>query len=71
MMIENKRPQMLAGIMGRNAAQPAQMLGQMTVNPLERLQQKMAGRTQGRALDGVKQENKRSKTSILTSYGMS
>ena len=71
MMIENKRPQMLAGIMGRNAAHPAQMLGQMTVDPLERLQQKMAGRTQGRALDGVKQENKRTKTSILTSYGMS
>jgi hypothetical protein len=46
------------------------MLGQMTVDPLERAQQKMAGRTQGGAVQGVKDPKMRPKRTLMTSYGM-
>ena len=57
--------------MGGSAAQPAQMMGQMTVDPLERAQQKMAGRTQGGALEGIRDPKLRPKRTIMNSYGMS
>ena len=44
------------------------MMGKMTVDPLERAMQKMAGRTQGGATDGIKLKKK---PTIMTSYGMS
>ena len=68
MMLKNKRGKRnIAGVMGAAASQPAQRVGQTTVDPLERAQQKMSGRTQGRALSGVK---KKSKPTIMTSYGI-
>jgi hypothetical protein len=65
-----KRPQNLAGIMGQSAMQPAQMAGNMTVDPLERAQQKMAGRTQGGAVNGVNEKKPRSRRTLMTNYGM-
>lgn len=49
-----KRPMNLAGLMGRDSFQPAAMMGQMTVDPMERLNQKMAGRKQGQKMKGLK-----------------
>ena len=40
--------------MGRDAMQPAQMPGIATVDPLERMMQKSAGRSQGKVLEGIK-----------------
>jgi hypothetical protein len=66
-MIKNtKKPGNLAGMMGQKSAQPAQMSGQSTVDPLERLNQKMAGRTQGGSTRGLKMR----KPSLMNSYGM-
>ena len=67
MLIEKKKLTNIAGLMGGNAAQPAAMLGQATVDPLERLNQKMAGRMQGGAVEG---KEKRKKRSMLNSIGM-
>ena len=68
MMIANKKkPKNVAGMMGKKSAQPAQKMGQMTVDPLERAMQKMAGRTQGGAMDGIKLKKK---PTIMTSYGI-
>ena len=68
MLIGNKKkPKNIAGMMGKNASQPAQMMGKMTVDPLERAMQKMAGRTQGGATDGIKLKKK---PTIMTSYGI-
>ena len=68
MMIANKKkPSNIAGIMGKRSSQPAQMMGKMTVDPLERAMQKMAGRTQGGAVDGIKLKKK---PTIMTSYGI-
>tara|TARA_R100000030_G_scaffold99463_1_gene90590 strand:- start:270 stop:479 length:210 start_codon:yes stop_codon:yes gene_type:complete len=68
MMIANKKkPKNIAGMMGKKASQPAQMMGKMTVDPLERAMQKMAGRTQGGAMDGIKLKKK---PTIMTSYGI-
>ena len=64
---DKKKPGNIAGIMGKNASQPARMPGQMTVDPLERAMQKMAGRTQGGAMDGIKLKKK---PTIMTSYGI-
>lgn len=66
MIKSNKKPSNLAGLMGRDASQPAQMSGQATVDPLERLNQKMAGRTQGGSTRGLKMR----KPSLMNSYGM-
>jgi len=60
-------PQQIAGMMGKQAAQPAQMKMSQTVDPLERLQQRIAGKTLGGALDGVK---KKEPGSLLNMYGM-
>jgi len=62
-----RQPQNIAGEMGRRASQPAKRRADMTVDPLERLNQKMAGRMQGGAVDG-KEKNK--KKSLLNSIGM-
>jgi len=37
---------------------------------LERAQQKMAGRTQGGAVEGVKDSKSRPKRTLMTSYGI-
>jgi hypothetical protein len=70
MLIKKKKLGNIAGIMGGNAAQPAALLGQSTVDPLERAQQKMAGRTQGGAVEGVQDPKMRPKRTLMTSYGM-
>ena len=44
----------LAGKMGKNSPQPSKNKKMGTVDPLERLMQKMAGRSQGRAVAGIK-----------------
>ena len=62
-----KLPQQIAGMMGKQAMQPAQMKMSQTVDPLERLQQRMAGRTLGGALDGVK---KKETSSSLNMFGV-
>lgn len=67
MLLSNKKKLTnVAGIMGGNAAQPAALMGQSTVDPLERLQQKMAGRTQGGALEGVMDPKMRPKRTLMT-----
>ncbi len=71
LLSDKKKLTNIAGIMGGSAAQPAQMLGQMTVDPLERAQQKMAGRTQGGAMEGIQDPKLRPKRTIMNSYGMS
>jgi hypothetical protein len=48
----NKAPMNQAGRMGKVAVQPAKVM--QTVDPLERMMQKMAGRTHGRAMAGMK-----------------
>jgi hypothetical protein len=70
MLIKKKKLGNIAGIMGGNAAQPAALMGHSTVDPLERAQQKMAGRTQGGAVEGVKDSKSRPKRTLMTSYGM-
>lgn len=57
----------IAGEMGARSAQPAKRRADMTVDPLERLNQKMAGRMQGGAVEG---KEKRKKRSMLNSIGM-
>lgn len=59
----------IAGIMGRKANQPARMMRAATVDPLERLNQRMAGRTEG---GNVKKKTKEDRTrrSMMSSYGM-
>jgi hypothetical protein len=52
--------------MGAISNQPAKSVGQMTVDPLERMQQKMAGRTHGGVVEGLTKK----KPSILSNYGM-
>ena len=64
---DKKKPSNIAGMMGKKSSQPARMPGQMTVDPLERAMQKMAGRTQGGAMDGIKLKKK---PTIMTSYGI-
>ena len=64
---DKKKPSNIAGMMGKRSSQPAQMMGKMTVDPLERAMQKVAGRTQGGAMDGIKLKKK---PTIMTSYGI-
>jgi len=66
MIKNNKRPMNLAGLMGQSSSQPAQMGMQETVDPIERMNQKMAGRTQGGSTNGLKKR----KVSLMNSYGM-
>jgi len=62
-----KKPRNIAGMMGAEASQPAEELGRMTVDPLERLLQKQGGRTHGRILDGIKvKKPKTTKTTMMS-----
>lgn len=61
-----RSPQNIAGEMGRKSSQPAKRRVDMTVDPLERLNQKMAGRMQGGAVEGKDKKKK----SLLNSIGM-
>lgn len=58
-----RRPQNQAGVMGARSAQPAKVSSATTVDPIERLNQKMAGRNEG----GNKPKKKRS---MMNSYGV-
>lgn len=55
--------------MGAISSQPAQRKGTRTVDPLESLNQKMAGRTQGKSLDGLSPGSKKKKTSLMGTLG--
>lgn len=66
MIKSNKRPENLAGLMGQTASQPAQMGMNETVDPLERLQQKLAGRTQG----GSPEKTKLRRISLMNGNGL-
>ena len=57
-----KRPKNMAGVMGKRSAQPAKKMKNATVDPIERLNQRMAGRTQGGA------KSKKRKT-LMSGYG--
>lgn len=58
----------IAGMMGRRANQPAKMTRAATVDPLERLNQRMAGRTEGGAVKKKTSED-RVRRSLMSSYG--
>lgn len=64
MMYQNQ-----AGKMGAAASQPAKRKGNMSVDPLERLNQRMAGRTHGGSLEGVKTPDPKKKTSLMRILG--
>ena len=60
---------MLAGLMGRKSNQVAKgMSASIDVDPLERLNQKMAGRTEGGAVKKKTKED-RARRSLMSSYG--
>lgn len=60
---------MIAGMMGRKSNQVAKgMSSSVTVDPLERLNQKMAGRTEGGAVKKKTKED-RARRSLMSSYG--
>jgi hypothetical protein len=61
-------PQNIAGEMGRKSSQPAKRRADMTVDPLERLNQKMSGRMQGGFVEG--KDKKKKKPSLMNSIGM-
>jgi len=56
--------------MGAMSSQPAKRKMAMNVDPLERLNQKMAGRTQGKSLEGIAPGLRKKRKSIISSYGM-
>lgn len=60
---------MIAGLMGKNSNQVAKgMSASVDVDPLERLNQKMAGRTEGGAVKKKTKED-RARMSMMRSYG--
>ena len=60
---------MIAGLMGRKSNQVAKgMSASIDVYPLERLNQKMAGRTEGGAVKKKTKED-RARRSLMSSYG--
>ena len=59
----NRKPKNIAGQMGKRASQPAKMNKAASVDPIERLNQRMAGRTEG----GNKSKKRKS---LMNSYGM-
>jgi hypothetical protein len=60
---------MIAGMMGRKSNQVAKgMSASVDVDPLERLNQKMAGRLEGGAVK-KKTEEDRARRSLMSSYG--
>jgi hypothetical protein len=58
----------IAGMMGQRSSQPARMTRSATVDPLERLNQRMSGRTQGGNVKKKTQED-RARRSLMSSYG--
>jgi len=61
--------QMIAGLMGRKSNQVAKgMSASVDVDPLERLNQKMAGRMEGGAVKKKTKED-RARRSLMSSYG--
>jgi hypothetical protein len=61
--------QMIAGMMGRKSNQVAKgMSASVDVDPLERLNQKMAGRMEGGAVKKKTKED-RARRSLMSSYG--
>lgn len=62
--MKKRRPVNVAGMMGKMASQPSQGKREGTVDPLERLEQKRAGR-----MEGGNKPNKRK--SLMFNYGMS
>ena len=60
---------MIAGLMGRKSNQVAKgMSASIDVDPLERLNQKMAGRTEGGEVKKKTKED-RARRSLMSSYG--
>jgi hypothetical protein len=60
---------MIAGLMGRKSNQVAKgMSASIDVDPLERLNQKMAGRNEGGAVKKKTKED-RARRSLMSSYG--
>ena len=60
---------MIAGLMGRKSNQVAKgMSASIDVDPLERLEQKMAGRNEGGAVKKKTKED-RARRSLMSSYG--
>lgn len=60
---------MIAGLMGRKSNQVAKgMSASIDVDPLERLEQKMAGRTEGGEVKKKSKED-RARRSLMSSYG--
>ncbi len=57
-----------AGKMGSMSSQPAKRKIAASVDPLERLNQKMAGRMQGGLVEG--KDKKKKKPSLMNSIGM-
>ena len=57
-----------AGKMGAASSQPAKRKMAMNVDPLERLNQKMAGRTHGKSLEGLAPGARQKKKPIISSY---
>jgi len=61
--------QMIAGLMGKKSNQVAKgMSASVDVDPLERLNQKMAGRMEGGAVKKKTKED-RARRSLMSSYG--
>jgi len=59
----NRKPKNIAGMMGKRSSQPAKTNKSASVDPIERLNQRMAGRTEG----GNKSKKRKS---LMNSYGM-
>jgi hypothetical protein len=59
----NRKPKNIAGVMGKRSSQPAKMNKAASIDPIERLNQRMAGRTEG----GNKSKKRKS---LMNSYGM-
>ena len=59
----NRKPKNIAGQMGKRASQPAKVNKAASVDPIERLNQRMAGRTEG----GNKPKKRQS---LMNNYGM-
>ena len=60
----------MAGEMGARSSQPAKRRVDMTVDPLDRLHQKMSCSTQGGAVEGLTDNKKKKKRSMMNSMGM-
>ena len=59
----NRKPKNIAGVMGKRSSQPAKINKAASVDPIERLNQRMAGRTEG----GNKSKKRKS---LMNNYRM-